>query len=457
METSGVQLFVRSRLCVAANTQHDQRWNSGMLFLAALVFQLGVSCNSGGTAAQPDRESPKPRGLALATSGVAPADVMGFETAGAWSTTTVGAVLAQSSTHSQGASSLSVRPSNKNGYTPIASVPLTTLSGVSTALALDIMLPTQQPNPRWLGTVQMYLNCPSRSIFSQFLAQAELTGKPLNVWNTISFPLTNAQVSGLLSAGYSDLTITIVLNVQVPTTGTYFIDNLRFVPVAANACGGKPNGTACTDGNACTLGDTCQSGSCRPGTPTVCPSPDQCHTTASCNPATGLCSNPAKADGSACSDGNACTQTDTCQSGRCVVATPRFVACLTSAMSLESAIPQRASARIRRKQTEALATMAMRVHKQTPATAEVAWAETRRSARRSTSAMSLESAIPRPASARIRRKQTEALATTAMPAHRRTSVKAEVAWVAMPRCVRRSTSAILPGSAMPRRAPARIR
>jgi hypothetical protein len=328
METSGVQLFVRSRLCVAANTQHDQRWNSGMLFLAALVFQLGVSCNSGGTAAQPDRESPKPRGLALATSGVAPADVMGFETAGAWSTTTVGAVLAQSSTHSQGASSLSVRPSNKNGYTPIASVPLTTLSGVSTALALDIMLPTQQPNPRWLGTVQMYLNCPSRSIFSQFLAQAELTGKPLNVWNTISFPLTNAQVSGLLSAGYSDLTITIVLNVQVPTTGTYFIDNLRFVPVAANACGGKPNGTACTDGNACTLGDTCQSGSCRPGTPTVCPSPDQCHTTASCNPATGLCSNPAKADGSACSDGNACTQTDTCQSGRCVGGNPKVCSVL---------------------------------------------------------------------------------------------------------------------------------
>ena len=328
METSGVQLFVRSRLCVAANTQHDQRWNSVMLFLAALVFQLGVSCNSGGSAAQPEQERLKLSALASATGVAAPADVMGFETAGAWSTTTVGAVLAQSSTHSQGASSLSIHPSNKNGYTPIASVPLTTLSGVSTVLALDIMLPTQQPNPRWLGTVQMYLNCPSRSIFSQFLAQAELTGKPLNVWNTISFPLTNAQVSGLLSAGYSDLTITIMLNVQVPTTGSYFIDNLRFVPVAANACGGKPNGTACTDGNACTLGDTCQSGSCRPGTPTVCPSPDQCHTTASCNPATGLCSNPPKADGSSCSDGNACTQTDTCQSGRCVGGNPKVCSVL---------------------------------------------------------------------------------------------------------------------------------
>ena len=43
-----------------------------------------------------------------------------------------------------------------------------------------------------------------------------------------SFPLTNAQVTGLLQPGYTDLTITVVLNVQVPTTGVYFIDNLRF-------------------------------------------------------------------------------------------------------------------------------------------------------------------------------------------------------------------------------------
>jgi hypothetical protein len=42
-------------------------------------------------------------------------------------------------------------------------------------------------------------------INSQFLNQVELTGKPLNVWNTINFSLTNSWVSGLLQTGYSKM------------------------------------------------------------------------------------------------------------------------------------------------------------------------------------------------------------------------------------------------------------
>lgn len=249
-------------------------------------------------------------------------DVFGFEVPGDWSTTTAGAVLSQSTTHSQGSFSLQVKPSSSNGFTPIASVPLSTPPAISPTLAWDVMLPKQQPNPSWFGTAQMYLNCPSRNIFSAFLGQVELTGKPLNVWNTISFPLTNAQITSLLQAGYTDLTVTVVLNVPVPTTGVYLVDNLRFIPLAANACGGRPTGTLCTDGNACTQTDTCQAGLCQGANPVVCAAPDQCHTAGACNTSTGVCSNPTKANGTICNDGNACTQADACQAGVCTGGNP---------------------------------------------------------------------------------------------------------------------------------------
>jgi len=243
--------------------------------------------------------------------------ILGMEDVSGWSTSSIGAVLGQSTTHSQGNYSISVKPSSTATWTPLKSVPLSTLAQVSPTLAVDVRLPTYQPNPYWLGQVLAYITCPSRGIWDQYLDQIGLTGLPLNVWNTLKFPLTNDLVSKLLQAGYSDLQITIVLNVPVPTTGIYLVDNVRFLPVPSNGCGGRPNGTLCTDNNACTLNDKCQAGACVPGTPLTCTPSDQCHNVGTCNSSTGVCSNPEKPNGTACNDGNACTQTDTCQSGTC--------------------------------------------------------------------------------------------------------------------------------------------
>ncbi|HTQ06090.1 MAG TPA: hypothetical protein VMI54_19645 [Polyangiaceae bacterium] len=264
--------------------------------------------------------------MSTATEALTSGDILGFESPSGWSTTTAGAVLSSSTQHDQGAFSLEVKPSPSNGYTPLKSVQLSTLGQVSLqvspTLAVDVMLPTQEPNPNWLGTAQVYLNCPSRNVFNVFLAQVELTGKPLNTWNTLNFPLTNATVSSLLNAGYNDLTVTVVLNVPVPTTGLYHVDNLRFVPLPANGCGGRPNNTLCTDNNACTQSDHCQNGACT-GAAVTCQATDQCHSAGTCNPTTGACSNPPKANGATCDDGNACTQTDSCQNGACTGTNPR--------------------------------------------------------------------------------------------------------------------------------------
>ncbi|MBN2574431.1 MAG: hypothetical protein JXP73_07685 [Deltaproteobacteria bacterium] len=302
-----------------------------LLVSMSLVFVIGCGRGGGGAGSTAPKAG-APRGSITArikaAGGPDQSAIFGMETPSAWSTTTAGAVLGQSSVHSQGSYSLSLRPSNGNGFTPIKSVPLTTLAAVSPTLAVDVMLPAYQPNPWWYGTAQAYIDCPSRGIWSQFLNQVELTGKPLGVWNTVNFTLTNSHIAGLLQAGYSDLTITVVVNVQVPTTGIYLVDNLRFVPVAANGCGGRPNGTSCTDNSACTLGDTCQFGTCRSGTAVTCTASDQCHDAGVCNPATGVCSNPSKPNGTSCNDGNACTQTDTCQGGACTGGNP--VACVAS-------------------------------------------------------------------------------------------------------------------------------
>lgn len=284
--------------------------------LLALLVQAGMACDSGpatdnggvGTI----QSQIKATGSSLSND-----VVLGFEAAGAWSTTTTGATLAQSTVHSQGGASLSIKPSSSNGYTPLVSVPLSTLAQVSSVLAVDVMLPSYQPNPQWLGTMQVTLNAPSRSLYSQFLGQVELTGKPLNVWNTVTFPMNNRYITALLNGGYSDLAITIALNVQVPTTGTYYVDNLRFIPASSSGCSGLPNGTACSDNNACTTGDTCQSNTCRSGAAVNCPAADQCHQAGVCNRTTGVCAYAIKPNGTACNDGSACTTGDVCQQGEC--------------------------------------------------------------------------------------------------------------------------------------------
>ncbi len=262
--------------------------------------------------------------VGVARAALTGTDVLGFEDPSGWSTTTTGATLVRSTTHDQGSFSLELHPSSSNGNTPITSAALGKPSTVAQKLAFDIMLPAQQPNPSWYGTAQIYLNCPSRNISNAFLAQIELTGKPLNTWTTLTFPVADSTLASLVNAGYSDLRITVVVNVPVPTTGVYRLDNLRFIAAKPSECPGRPNGTSCDDSNLCTSAETCQAGQCQPASNVTCTT-DSCHTVGACVPTSGCPAPVAKANGTACSDGNACTQTDTCQSGVCTGTNP--IAC----------------------------------------------------------------------------------------------------------------------------------
>jgi hypothetical protein len=152
-----------------------------------------------------------------------PSAVMGFESTSYWSTT--GGTLATSTTHTQGSKSLAI---TEQGYVELTSVALPTVSGVSPDLAFDIQLPSPQPNPYWYGQVEMFVSVPSQSLYNVYLGEVELTGLPLQTFNTVKF-VVDAATQAKLRASYSDLTWKVVLNTPSGTARPYLIDNLRFL------------------------------------------------------------------------------------------------------------------------------------------------------------------------------------------------------------------------------------
>ncbi len=140
-----------------------------------------------------------------------------------WSAST--GVLDTSDIASQGAHSLA---HVGGGYSMINSPGLSTLQGVTTKLAVDLRMPSPQPNPYWYGALQLYFSIPSQAVYNQYVGQVELTGLPLNKFNTLTFTILTSLVDKLKTA-YSDLTISLALNVPSNSNGKYLIDNMRFV------------------------------------------------------------------------------------------------------------------------------------------------------------------------------------------------------------------------------------
>ncbi|XXY15440.1 hypothetical protein WME88_45105 [Sorangium sp. So ce216] len=155
---------------------------------------------------------------------VTPASVLGFESTADW--TASGGVKSASADHSEGISALALR---NFSFVELQSVPLTTVSGVTSTIAFDLKAPVSPG----FGNAQLVVNLPSRGVHSVWLGQVSLAGLPAGTYSPISFNLP-ANVVDALRQTYSDLTFKIVLNVPHTTTD-YVIDNLRFV-------GGTPSG-----------------------------------------------------------------------------------------------------------------------------------------------------------------------------------------------------------------------
>jgi hypothetical protein len=157
--------------------------------------------------------------------------VLGFESTQVWSVSS--GTLVATSVRSQGSAALSVTP---NGFAQLTSVPLSTLTGATSTLSLDV-----QPSvPLGWGQVQLFISAPSRGLYSAFAGQGSLAGRPASAFSRIDFALPS-DVQQALAGAYSDLTLTIGVSVA---EGSVVLDNLRFA--------GHPS-EDCADGSPYTL------------------------------------------------------------------------------------------------------------------------------------------------------------------------------------------------------------
>ncbi len=153
-------------------------------------------------------------------------NVLGFENASLW-TPTAGTVTNVSSPITEGSAALSW---SGIAYAELQSTALTQAQApIGSSVKLDLRLPTQQPNPFWLGTAQVILSVPSKNVTNIVLGTVELTGMPLGTYQTLTFNIPQWVKTALQGQTYSDLRVKVVLNVN-QGSGAHTLDNLRFMP-----------------------------------------------------------------------------------------------------------------------------------------------------------------------------------------------------------------------------------
>ena len=149
--------------------------------------------------------------------------LLGFETADGWTSTQAPLALT-SALHTQGCFGLSVGGS---GYRTInSSFFATPLAGTKPTLDIDVYIPSGQPNPSWLGAVQTYLSCPVANFNNQYIGQAELTGRPVAHFATLTYPIPPSILS-MLTGTQGPCFFSVAVNMNSTPTAPV-VDNIRF-------------------------------------------------------------------------------------------------------------------------------------------------------------------------------------------------------------------------------------
>jgi fibronectin type 3 domain-containing protein len=174
--------------------------------------------NAGGESALSTEVSATPQAFGVG--------ILGFESATDWHTTS-GTLTRVTSPKTQGAAAVQI---SGNGYAELTNTrPLTSNDlTVTSRFLVDLFIPTLQVNPYWMGQLQLFLTCPSRTIFHEFAGQKDLTGLSKGAYHTIEIAVP-ANLRTALQGSFSDLTLGIALNVD-KGCGPHVFDNARFVP-----------------------------------------------------------------------------------------------------------------------------------------------------------------------------------------------------------------------------------
>lgn len=176
--------------------------------------------------------------------------ILGFESVGSGSSdwTSSAGTLTQSTRHVEGASSLAIA---NGGNAEIKSAALSSLGPVADKLSLDLLLPAVQPNPNWMGTLKIVIECPSQQLSYEGLAEYQLQGRATEQFLRFEFPLSASTRSKLSTGTYSDLRFKILLNVA-SGAGPWLLDRLSIgdASSAGGAAGSSGAGSGGTGGGA---------------------------------------------------------------------------------------------------------------------------------------------------------------------------------------------------------------
>lgn len=182
----------------------------------------GSRCRfSGACSVQSPSESVGLRSQALSSS---QQRILGFESVGPGSNdwTTSSGVIAQSVRRVEGSGSLAIA---NGGNAELKSAPLSSLGPVADKVTLDVLLPAAQPNPTWMGTVKLVIECPSPQLWYEGLAEYPLQGRATEQFLRFEFPLSASTRTKLSTGAYSDLRFKVVLNVA-SAPGPWLLDRL---------------------------------------------------------------------------------------------------------------------------------------------------------------------------------------------------------------------------------------
>lgn len=164
-------------------------------------------------------------------------------------------VATSSAVRVEGTASLSLTGS---ANASAVSAPLSSLGNLNTTAGIDVNLPTSFAGQSWLGQIALFFNAPSVGVYNQYAGPVVLNA-PLGSFQHYNIPIPPYVVSALSGKSYSDLTVTVQLNVPI-TSGAVLIDRLTLSPGNTGGTGGTSGaggggnagrgGTAGAGGNA---------------------------------------------------------------------------------------------------------------------------------------------------------------------------------------------------------------
>lgn len=188
--------------------------------VSILVLGLAAGACSGADQNDPSFETLGEVGQELVDA----AAVFGFESTAYWNVSA--GTKSSTADHSQGAAALAVRNFT---YTDITSVPLGSLSGVTSTLRLDVKPPAVLP---W-GQVQVFVTVPSANVYNAPSNTVPLAGLTASTFSTLSFTLPASAVTALQSNATDK---TIKIGVNAPQSNADFkLDNLGFAGAGTNS------------------------------------------------------------------------------------------------------------------------------------------------------------------------------------------------------------------------------